>query len=104
MDAVWEGLMDTVFYDSREAWLQTPCKVTFHGERLVISFDLGDGNYRYSGKEIGEGHFDLSLEEGEGRGTLHRFATSRILEGYWTEGSAHGFWRISRPVKMNVAY
>ncbi|MBN9424288.1 MAG: hypothetical protein J0I91_17740 [Candidatus Accumulibacter sp.] len=86
--------MDTVYYTAHEAWLRVPCKVTIEGEMISVSYDIDGVNYRYAGRELAPGHFELSLDNGNGRASLHMFPNSKWIEGYWVEDGAEGFWRI----------
>lgn len=92
--STWRALMDTVYYDSSEAWEHASSIVNLEDNRITVSYDIGDLNYRYIGDEIALGHFNLTLEQGDGRASLHMFPGSKIMEGYWVEDGARGFWRL----------
>jgi hypothetical protein len=94
VESIWEASMDTVYYTADDAWLRTPCKVTIGSGRIAVSYDIDGENYRYVGNELAPGHFELSLDDGDGRASLHMFPNSKLIEGYWKEDGAEGFWRI----------
>lgn len=78
---------------AHRADMDEPCVVLIDGERIVVEYEE-DGLRRYVGTNDGSGHFELNMEGGSGRATLHRFPESSLLEGSWIEGSESGMWRI----------
>lgn len=101
MREIWDGSMDTVYYGNDEPSLRDPCKVTFSGDQITVSYDGLEGeNYQYTGMDHGSGHFELALADGDGGATLHRFPNSKLLEGYWKEDGVEGFWRIHLDKKL----
>lgn len=95
--------MDTVYFTDDEASLRDPCKVTIGSDRITVSYDVEGENYQYTGRAHAPGHFELALidrSDGTGRATLHRFPDGKLLEGYWLEDGAEGFWRIHLKEKL----
>jgi hypothetical protein len=48
----------------------------------------------YRGAGIGQGHFGLNAQDGDGDAILRRVPDGRILVGWWTESGLEGKWRI----------
>lgn len=72
------------------------CRVQIGGGLIEVTYAEDDGTtVRYSGRERGEGHFDLAAPEVAGKATLHRFPNDKFLEGYWCEGQVRGMWQIT---------
>ncbi len=86
--------MDTVYFDDSVAEEGFPCEVRLGDGEIVVSYEGDDGFINYTGKEIGEGHFQLSCASNGGSASLHCFKGSKILEGFWIEDGVKGFWRI----------
>lgn len=83
------------YFLGKEAAESSACEVriTEKGE-IVVSYETDDGYTIYKGQEQGKGHYLLESDEPFGRGSLHRFEGSQILEGYWEEDGSKGMWRI----------
>ena len=82
----------TVFYDKTDAE-ETGCTVKFDGDSIRVEYRWDEVVYVYEGKDIGNGHYELSMKEN--RATLHRTTPeSKILEGSWKEDGYYGMWRI----------
>lgn len=90
-----QALMDTAYYGEDSAAVNEECEVLLEDGKLSVRYEDEDGWVTYSGKENGEGHFDLFCPERDGRASLHCFPASALLEGFWREEGARGFWRIS---------
>jgi len=86
--------MDTVYYDNDAAAEGDDCEVKIGNNEIIVSYEEGDGFAMYRGREISQGHFELQYPENNGKASLHMFAGSKILEGFWIEDGAKGFWRI----------
>jgi len=89
-----QSKMDTVYYDGDVAAEGDACEVKIGNGEIVVSYEEGGGFAVYKGEEVSEGHFILEYPENKGKASLHRFANSNTLEGFWVEGGAKGFWRI----------
>ncbi|MGN6486305.1 MAG: hypothetical protein ACTHLT_00615 [Devosia sp.] len=71
------------------------CVVNIVGPDIIVEFE-GDSPhswYRYTGYEVGPGHYQLECRELNGTATLHRMPDEDILEGRWKEGN-FGMWMI----------
>ena len=91
---VWRDCkMSTLYYSDDEAW-SGPCSVRLEPGRILVEYEDEGRFYQYIGTESGEGHYHLRCAENHGEASLHRFADSAILEGFWSEGGVHGMWRI----------
>jgi len=86
--------MDTIYYDSEKAAEGDDCEVKLGNHEIIISYAEGNGFGMYKGKELSPGHFSLEYPEKNGKASLHMFSDSKILEGFWVEDGARGFWRI----------
>jgi len=85
--------MDTGYYDG-DADENEACEVKLGNGEIIISYEDENDFTIYRGKEISEGHFVVDCPEKNGKGSLHRFPKSQILEGFWIEDGTKGFWRI----------
>ncbi len=89
-----QSKMDTVYYDGDVAEEGDDCEVKIGNGEIVVSYEEDGGFAVYKGEEVSEGHFVLEYPENKGKASLHRFANSNTLEGFWVEGGVKGFWRI----------
>ena len=76
-----------------------PGEAVIDGSVISVSYDVDGYLVTYKGKEIEPGHYRLWCRDPEidGEATLHAFAGSRILEGFWLErasGWGEGMWRV----------
>lgn len=90
----WPNSKYTSVWYSGAVYRDRPCRVRMGDGHIEVSYDEDDGPVRYSGTEIGTGHFRLKSTEAEGEATLHMFPGSRIMEGYYVERGESGLWRI----------
>lgn len=96
--AMLTSSMDSVFYDDTPAYEHEECEVRIEGSSIFVSYEDDEhGTVLYSGTDHGSGHFVLECPPLAGKATLHKIPGSRVLEGYWTEEGARGFWRILLP-------
>ena len=94
--------MDSVFYDDTPAYEHDACEVRIDDNLIVVSYeDDAYGTVVYEGKDKGAGHFVLECTPLAGKATLHQIPGSRVLEGYWIEEGARGFWKILLPRYRN---
>jgi len=85
---------DTLFYDKENAYTDEPYEVYLSDDEIRIRYEV-DGEYTtYIGREIFDGHFELTCPPLNGKATLHRFPKSSVFEGFWTEEGVRGAWRI----------
>jgi len=63
-------------------------------ESIEVAYDDDEGAVCYRGKNSGDGHYQLTATERNGRASLHCFPGSNFMEGYWHEGDSRGMWRI----------
>jgi len=104
--------LHTLFSIKDEEARGEPCIVTLEDDQITVSYDDEDEdtgapiNYKYRGKDHGNGHYELRFRQTnpdgtrvEGHATLHRLTSdSKLLEGFWKEtydGEAYrGAWQI----------
>ncbi len=86
---------DLLYYD------KTPADMNDEGyivrltdETIEVAYDDAAGHVCYRGKNNGDGHFDLTAPERNGKASLHCFPDSQLMEGYWLEDGLQGMWRI----------
>lgn len=82
-------------YPSDEQYEGTwPCHVRISDERIELRYEGDDGlEVEWIGQDLGGGHYVLNGPDG-GKAVFHRFAGSKILDGYWEEKPARGMWRV----------
>lgn len=91
---IWRNSkMSSLYYSEESASEDYPCVVKIDDSDILVEYE-DDGIKQYSGKNKGDGHFELHSPELQGRASLHMFSGSSILEGSWVEGSCRGMWRI----------
>ena len=91
----YKNATSCTYFLGNEAAESSVCEVriTEKGE-IVVSYATDDGYTVYKGQEQGKGHYLLESDVPFGRGSLHRFEGSQILEGYWEAEGSKGMWRI----------
>lgn len=99
MSETINAMLDVAYFDAREAMRDVLAQVTFeeNGLALVTPEDSGLPA-RWHGERRGQGHYVLTSGNGDMEASLHRFAESTILEGFWRNGRERGFWRLHLPV------
>ena len=91
----YKNATSCTYFLGKEAAESSACEVRItEKEKIVVSYETDDGYTVYKGQEQGKGHYLLESDEPSGRGSLHRFDGSQILEGYWEEEGSKGMWRI----------
>ena len=71
-----------------------PCEVLIDDKNIVVSYFEEGKPIKYAGANKLDGHFRLQCNENGGYCTLHKFADENIMNGFWVEGGAEGFWRV----------
>jgi hypothetical protein len=88
--------VDTLYYNEEAAVTnESGYEVKIDDKEIVVSYEDDIGRVEYRGKNKGTGHFQLACPERKGEASLHQFAGSAILEGYWVESGYRGMWRIT---------
>jgi hypothetical protein len=92
--------LDIGFFDARDARTGVPVQVSLddRGLTLVMPNDSGEP-VLMRGERRGQGHYVLSAQNAGIDASLHRFADSTILEGFWRNGRERGFWRLYLPLE-----
>lgn len=98
--AIWENSLAEIYYtDGSAPELHRRYKVRIDDGEIVVSYE-SSGNNRgdwvsYKGKENSPGHFTLTANHMSGSlATLHMTIDGQYLEGYWSQASSTGMWRI----------
>ena len=96
----------TEYYYDQDSPTSYRGTVHFLGNQIRVSYGKGANSVTYIGTEEEtkgwKGHYHLRADNVKGEATLHRFANSEILEGYWIEGGYEGFWRIKLLNKIKL--
>ena len=77
---------DVLYYDETAATIKNEGYVyivRLSDESIEVAYEDDEGTVCYRGKNKGDGHFDLTAPERNGRASLHCFPNSHFLEGYW---------------------
>lgn len=85
--------MSSLYYSDEPSSENYPCVVKLNDDEIIVEYE-DQGVVQYRGKNNGDGHFELSSTDVNGRASLHMFPNSSILEGSWVEDSYRGMWRI----------
>lgn len=94
-----EATVEIAYFDARKARRGVPAQVDFQGRGItLVTRNERDEPILWSGERRGQGHFVLATADAEMDASLHRFADSAILEGFWRNGLERGFWRVHLPI------
>ena len=98
-----DATLEIAYYDTRAARADLPVQVTLdaHGLTLVMANDKGE-HVLWHGERRGQGHYAMRTAKAGMEGSLHRFADSLILEGFWLDGRERGFWRLRLPAETVI--
>jgi len=98
MSNMIDATLDIAYFDARDARSDVPAQVTLdaRGMTLVAPDAKGD-KVLWHGERRGQGHYVLSAPDARMQGSLHRFADSVVLEGFWRNERERGFWRLHLP-------
>lgn len=91
------SVMEVVYYSEQDADTGEPCRVIIGDGHIEVIYDFVDEVRKWTGNEIGDGHFRLEGLDFEGEATLHAFPTIKKgmwLDGFWEEEGERGMWRI----------
>lgn len=93
---IWKNcIADILYYSSDSATMRNEGYiVSLSDNDIKVAYDDERGAVCYHGKHHGDGHFELTAPERDGRASLHRFPNSNYMEGYWLENNVQGMWRI----------
>lgn len=96
---VWKNCTaDVLFYEESATTIDDEGYIVrLSNDSIEVAYDDEEGAVCYKGKNNGDGHFDLTAPERNGRASLHHFPKSHFMEGYWQEGDTpqtRGMWRI----------
>jgi len=89
--------LDLGYLDARPELKSVPAKVEIDAKGMKLQLELGGVGVLFHGERRGQGHYVLNAPEVKGVATLHRFADSVILEGFWRTDLEQGFWRLHLP-------
>ncbi|MDA1117679.1 MAG: hypothetical protein O2979_06660 [Proteobacteria bacterium] len=67
-------------------------QVAFDDRGMTLALESEQGEpERWQGERLGQGHYRMSGPVPGMDASLHRFADSTILEGFWRNGRERGF-------------
>ena len=90
--------IELAFFEARDARRDISAQIKFEGRGLTLLMADESGHpVMWHGERRGQGHFVLSAPEADMEASLHRFADSLIMEGFWRHGRERGFWRLHLP-------
>lgn len=95
--------LEIAYFDARNSRDDVPAQVTLdaRGMTLVAPDAKGD-DVLWHGERRGQGHYVLNGSTAGAEASLHRFADSTILEGFWRNGRERGFWRLHLPADVVI--
>ncbi len=98
MSDMIDATLEIAYFDARDARSDIPAQVTMdsRGMTLVAADENGE-QILWHGERRGQGHYVLGTQQAGMDASLHRFADSMILEGFWRNGRERGFWRLHLP-------
>jgi hypothetical protein len=92
------AVMEIAYFDTRDARGDIPAQVMFDDKGLtLVAPGANDESVLWHGERRGQGHYVMSSSVPGMEASLHRFADSTILEGFWRNGRERGFWRLHMP-------
>ena len=96
-----DAYLDIAYFEARDARHEVAARIKFEGRGLTLVTENEQGeSVLWHGERRGQGHFVLSAPDADMEASLHRFADSTILEGFWRHGRERGFWRLHLPVEQ----
>lgn len=99
-----EATIEIAYFDARKARRGVPAQIEFEGRGItLVTRNERDEPLLWSGERRGQGHYVLTSADAEMDASLHRFADSAILEGFWRNGMERGFWRVHMPIDVVAA-
>ena len=103
MGTMMDATLDIAFFDERRVRSDVPAQVMLDGRglTLVTANEKGE-NILWHGERRGQGHYVLNAQYPGMEASLHRFADSVILEGFWRNGKERGFWRLHLPANTVI--
>lgn len=98
-----DATIEIAYFDARKARRGVPAQLEFEGRGItLVTRNERDEPLLWSGERRGQGHYLLTCADADMDASLHRFADSAILEGFWRNGMERGFWRVHMPVDALV--
>lgn len=99
MNELIHAKLEIAYFDTRDAQAEVAAQVTFapNGMTLVAP-DVAGNDVLWHGERRGQGHYVMVAQSAGMEASLHRFADSTILEGFWRNGRDRGFWRLHLPL------
>jgi hypothetical protein len=95
MTKLWKNSIMQSFYGDDTTMDTNRCEISIGDGRISVTYEYEPAKFQiYEGSEMGDGHYNLKEQGGDGRASLHCFPDGRILDGWWTEDSGEGMWRI----------
>ena len=92
---LWNNCTMTTLYYSADASHDWVCVVKIDDKKILVEYQYeGDALVQYTGKDQGNGHFELTANKVFGKASLHMFPGADLLVGNWHEGGTRGMWQI----------
>lgn len=86
---------DIYHYDKVPELDKPGYEVVISGREITVLYQGEEKKTRYTGTDLGHGHYELESADTNGWAMLHRQSPKGlVLEGCWYENGAHGMWRI----------
>lgn len=94
-----QGKLEIAYFDARLPRDEVVAQVAFDDRGMTLALETEKGEpERWHGERLGQGHYRMSGPVTGMDASLHRFADSTILEGFWRNGRDRGFWRLHLPL------
>ncbi|MGH8765940.1 MAG: hypothetical protein ACRET8_09500 [Burkholderiales bacterium] len=98
MREITHATLEIAYFDARESLAELPVQVMLDAMGMTLVVPAANGEDAvWRGERRGQGHYVLSTPDQNMQASLHRFADSSILEGFWRNGAERGFWRLHLP-------
>jgi len=98
MHDMLNATLEIAYFDTREARNDVPAQVALEAGGMTLLTPAATGDpVLWHGERRGQGHYVLNAPDAGMEASLHRFADSSILEGFWRRGAERGFWRLHLP-------
>jgi len=103
MSDMINATLEIAYFDARDARSDVPAQVMLDARGMtLVAPDAQGGSVLWHGERRGQGHYVLSAPDAGMEGSLHRFADSVVLEGFWRNGRERGFWRLHLPADAMI--
>ena len=90
--------VEITWYGVEGSEITRSAEVRMDARSIAVSYMYDDTRQTYTGTEIGIGHYELTMEGGNGKASLHCFPDDDRFVGSWSQDGEAGTWEITLEV------